>query len=313
MKLSLLFPEETKKILDTASHAVRTEEQGFHGMWLGSAFGFDPFIALALAGDSTARSSSASRSCPPGRASDRDGPAGRIGQRGVRRSVPSRYRCEPQAGDPHVRHRLRPADQSSPRYLAIVQTLLADGRVTYDGERYQVNGFLDIADAPPPPVMLGVLREQAARLAGSSADGALCWLCPAGYVQTVIAPNLRARRRYRRSCRAAADCRAAVRAHHRSRAVHAMAAKDSAVYPHMPFYRGIFEAAGIEVAGAEWNDAMLDAFVLYGDDNGLAAKIQAFFDAGADEVVLSPFGVGDDPVASQAECIRVLSDLTGSD
>ena len=79
-------------------------------------------------------------------------------------------------------------------YLAIVQTLLADGRVTYDGERYQVNGFLDVADAPPPPVMLGVLREQAARLAGGHADGALCWLCPAGYVHKVIAPNVARRR-----------------------------------------------------------------------------------------------------------------------
>ena len=58
---------------------------------------------------------------------------------------------------------------------------------------------------------------------------------------------------------------------------------------------------------------MLDASVLYGDDDGLAAKIQAFFDAGADEVVLSPFGVGDDPVASQAECIQVLSDLARSE
>ena len=46
--------------------------------------------------------------------------------------------------------------------------------------------------------------------------------------------------------------------------------------------------------------------MLYGDEDGLAAKIQAFFDAGADEVVLSPFGVGDDPAASQADCIRVL-------
>ena len=40
---------------------------------------------------------------------------------------------------------------------------------------------------------------------------------------------------------------------------------------------------------------MVDASVLYGDEDGLAAKIRSFFDAGADEVVLSPFGVGADP------------------
>jgi alkanesulfonate monooxygenase SsuD/methylene tetrahydromethanopterin reductase-like flavin-dependent oxidoreductase (luciferase family) len=54
---------------------------------------------------------------------------------------------------------------------------------------------------------------------------------------------------------------------------------------------------------------MIDASVLYGDEDGLAAKVRALFDAGADEVALSPFGVGADPEASQADCIKVLSDI----
>jgi hypothetical protein len=37
--------------------------------------------------------------------------------------------------------------------------------------------------------------------------------------------------------------------------------------------------------------------------------VEALFAAGADEVVLSPFGVGPDPAASRAECIAVLSEL----
>src|SRR6185503_10695207 len=52
MKLSLLFPE-TRSLDSARTLATRTEDQGFHGMWLGSAFGFDPFIALALAGGVT--------------------------------------------------------------------------------------------------------------------------------------------------------------------------------------------------------------------------------------------------------------------
>jgi alkanesulfonate monooxygenase SsuD/methylene tetrahydromethanopterin reductase-like flavin-dependent oxidoreductase (luciferase family) len=198
-------------------------------------------------------------------------------------------------------------------YLAIVQGLLTDGRVTHEGERYQVTGFLDVADAPAPPVLLGVLREQSARLAGGHADGALCWLGPADYVREVIVPNVVAGAVAvdRSAPPVIAELPCALTT---DRAlVHAMAAKDLGIYPHMPFYRGIFEAAGIEVTGREWNDAMLDASVLYGDDTGLAAKIQTFFDAGADEVVLSPFGVGDDPVSSQAACIQVLSDLARSE
>ena len=63
----------------------------------------------------------------------------------------------------------------------------------------------------------------------------------------------------------------------------------------MPFYRAIFEAAGIEVADRNGTRRWSTPSVLYGDEDGLAAKIRSFFDAGADEVVLSPFGVGDDP------------------
>ena len=91
--------------------------------------------------------------------------------------------------------------------------------------------------------------------------------------------------------------------------VAAMAATDLGIYPHVPFYRAMFEAAGVPVAPRGWSDEMLDASVLYGDEDGLAAKVQALFDAGAAEVALSPFGVGDDPAGSQADCIRVLSDL----
>jgi hypothetical protein len=48
---------------------------------------------------------------------------------------------------------------------------------------------------------------------------------------------------------------------------------------------------------------------VHGDEDAVAAAVRALFDAGADEVALSPFGVGDDPVASQQACVRVLSDI----
>jgi alkanesulfonate monooxygenase SsuD/methylene tetrahydromethanopterin reductase-like flavin-dependent oxidoreductase (luciferase family) len=71
----------------------------------------------------------------------------------------------------------------------------------------------------------------------------------------------------------------------------------------------MWEAAGVPRGTNGWSDEMIEASVLYGDEGVLAKKIQALFDAGADEVALSPFGVGDDPVASQEACIRVLGDL----
>lgn len=312
MKLSLLFPE-TRSLDAALELAVRTEEQGFHGMWLGSAFGFDPFVALALAGVETttiqlgvavvptwprhpvvmAQSAASVSAACQGRF--------RLGIGPSHKPVMKMYGIEFDRPISHLRE-----------YLAIVRALLTEGSVMYDGERYTVTAFLDVADAPPPPVMLGVLQEKTARLAGGHADGALCWLTPAGYVRDVIAPSLAAgaKRAERETPPLIVELPCALSADRD--VVHAMAAQDLAIYPQMPFYRRIFESAGI-TAEKTWTDDMLDASVLYGDEDGLAAKIEVFFDAGADEVVLSPFGVGDDSARSQGDCLRVLTDLARSE
>lgn len=309
MRISLLFPE-TRSLKAVRSLAVQTEEQGFGGMWLGSAFGFDPIMALALAGASTStielgvavvptwprhplvmaqQGATASAACQ-GRF--------RLGVGPSHAPVMQMYGIDFDRPISHVRE-----------YLTVLRTLLADGHVAHQGERYQVNGFLDVADAPRPPVLLGVLREQMARLAGSHADGALCWLAPAEYLARVVAPNLDAGARSagRKPPPLVAELPCALSTD--LDAVREMAARDLAIYPLVPFYRAMFEAAGVALDDRGWSDAMLEASVLFGDEDGLAKKIDALFEAGADEVALSPFGVGPDPGTSQDECIRVLSDI----
>jgi F420-dependent oxidoreductase-like protein len=309
MKLSLLFPE-TRDLGAARELAARTEEAGFFGFWLGSSFGFDPFVALSLAGGVTSRIELGIAVVPTwprhpvvmaqqaATASAACGGRFRLGVGASHKPVMGMYGIEFDRPIGHLRE-----------YLDVVRTLLAEGKVNYDGERYQVNAFLDVADAAVPPVLLGVLREQSARLAGGHADGALSWLCPAEYLRDTIAPNLAkgtaAADRDAQPLIAELPCALTTDRD----AVLAMAARELGIYPHMPFYRAIFEGAGIEVTNREWNAEMVDATVLYGDEDGLAAKIGAFFDAGADEVVLSPFGVGDDPAPSQADCIAVLADL----
>ncbi len=309
MRISLLFPE-TRSLAAVRDLAIDTEELGFCGLWLGAAFGFDPIMALALAGSATSRielgvavvptwprhplvmaqqGATASAACQ-GRF--------RLGVGPSHAPVMQMYGIEFDRPISHLRE-----------YLMVLRTLLAEGAVAHDGERYHVHGFLDVADAPPPPVLLGVLREQTARLAGGHADGALCWLGPAEYLHDVVAPNLlagaQAVDRERPPLIAELPCARVTDLD----AVREMAAVDLAIYPQVPFYRAMFEAAGIAVDGRRWTDAMLEASVVFGDEDGIAKKIQALFDAGADEVALSPFGVGPDPVGSQQECIRVLSDL----
>lgn len=312
MKLSLLFPE-TRSLARVSELAQQTEADGFTGLWLGSAFGFDPFIALSLAGQATSTLSLGVAVVPTwprhpvvmaqsaASASAACGGRFRLGVGASHKPVMGMYGIELERPIGHLRE-----------YVTVVRMLLEHGRVEYDGDRYRVNAFLDVADAPPPPILLGVLREQSARLAGSISDGALCWLCPARYTADVIAPNLAsgAAKADRPTPPLIAELPCALT---RDRdEVLAMAARELFIYPHMPFYRAIYEQAGIDVVDKQWNAEMVDATVLYGDEDGLAAKIQSFIDAGADEVVLSPFGVGDDVTASQAECIGVLRDIARS-
>jgi F420-dependent oxidoreductase-like protein len=309
MKLSLLFPE-TRSLSLVRELAARTEAHGFAGMWLGSAFGFDPIMALALAADATSTIELGVAVVPTwprhpvvmaqqaATASAASNGRFRLGIGPSHAPVMDMYGIEFDRPISHLRD-----------YLTVLKSLLHDGNVAHTGTRYTVNAFLDVADAPPPPVLLGVLQGQMAQLAGSLADGALCWLAPASHLDAVVAPGLvkGAAEAGRPKPPLIAELPCALTTDRE--ALHEMAALHLGIYPHVPFYRALFEAAGVELAKRGWSDAMLDASVVHGHEEALATKIQALLDAGADEVALSPFGVGPDPVASQTDCIRVLSDI----
>jgi len=62
-----------------------------------------------------------------------------------------------------------------------------------------------------------------------------------------------------------------------------------------PSYVGMLERAGLARPADErgWTEELLDAVVAWGDEAGVRARVQELTDAGADEVVLWPFAVGD--------------------
>lgn len=308
MKLSLLFPE-TRSIDNVRALIGDTERGGFHGMWLGAAFGFDPITAFAVAGQA---SSSLSLGVAVVPAWPRHPIA--LAQQAATASAALGGRFRLGIGPSHdlvMRMYGLPFDRPIGRlreYLTILRALLHDGSSSHRGEHYRVTGFLDVEGAVPPPVLLGVLRPQMARLAGELGDGALCWLTPAAYLRDVIVANVAAGAgaAERSAPPVVAELPCALTTDRD--ALREMAARDLGIYPQVSSYRAMLEAAGVEV-GEGWSDDMLDAAVVHGDEDGLAKRIHEFFEAGADEVVLSPFGVGDDPDASRRDCIRVLSDI----
>jgi alkanesulfonate monooxygenase SsuD/methylene tetrahydromethanopterin reductase-like flavin-dependent oxidoreductase (luciferase family) len=201
-------------------------------------------------------------------------------------------------------------------WLEIVRALLDDGSISVKGEHYQVTAFLDVDSPGPPPLMLGVLHPQLARLAGALSDGALAWLAPPAWIADTVVANVRvgANRAGREAPPVVAELPCYV-SDDRAAVLEA-ARRDLAIYPMMPAYADVLghcvdrDAATITADG--WTDDLTDAVVIWGDRDAIAAQVRAHLDAGADEVVLSPYGCGSDPERNLDEALEVLGDIARS-
>ncbi len=315
-RLSVLFPE-TRSISAVADLAARSEELGFHGMFLGSAFGFDPVMALALAGPATDRIALGTAVVPtwprhPVVAAQQAATA--------QAACSGRFRFGVGPSHPPVMG-MYGIDYDKPigharEWVTVVRALLHEGNAKLEGEHYRVTAFLDVEAPAPPPILIGVLHAQLARVAGALADGVLPWLAPPEWIADTIATNLRigadAADRApppiiaELPCYVSSDRAAVLEA----------AQRDLAIYPMMPAYADVLGHAtgrlGADVTADGWTDACTDAVVVWGDRDGVAARVQAYLDAGADEVVLSPYGCGSDPDRNLDEALEVLGDIARS-
>jgi len=316
MRLSVLFPE-TRSIRRVQERAILAEHLGFHAMYLGAAFGFDPVMALALAGGATERIALGTAVVPTwprhpvlaaqqaATASAACGGRFRFGVGPSHPPVMSMYGIDDARPVGHLRE-----------WLTIVRALLHDGNVRFAGGHYRVNAFLDVDAPAPPPIMLGALHPQLSRLAGSLADGALSWLAPPAWIADVVGVNVRAGASSagrpappviaELPCYVSTDRAAVIEA----------ARRDLAVYPMMPAYADVLahvlgrDASDVTASG--WTDDCTDAVVVWGDHDEVRARVQEHLDAGADEVVLSPYGCGRDPARNLDEALEVLGELARS-
>jgi 5,10-methylenetetrahydromethanopterin reductase len=311
MKLSVIFPE-TRSVFRAAERAQQAEDAGLHGMFLGSAFGFDPMMALGYAGTKTSTILLGTAVVPTwprhpvvmaqsaATANQMCGGRFRLGIGPSHKPVMKMYGIDFDRPISHLAE-----------YVDIVKTLLSTGTVQHKGDRFKVRGFLDVKDGGNPPVLLSALKEQACRLAGRVADGVLPWLTPPVYVREVIEPNVAAGAAVAGRSEAPpiiAECPAVLETDFDR--VREVVTTDLAVYPQMPFYGDIFVRIGaapsVEEAAKGWTDDMINAVVPWGDRDVLAARAQEYFDAGADEVAYSLHGGDAD------KNLEVLGDIARS-
>ena len=178
-------------------------------------------------------------------------------------------------------------------YVTVIRTLTSTGSVAFHGDHYHVTARLNRSFALP--VMIGTLQPKTFELAGAIADGAITWLCPPAYLRQIAVPLME---------RAAASVnRVRLRLiAHVAACVHDVGddvrdeVQRSIPNIGFPSYQRMLVAAGYpEASRGKWTDHLVDEIVAWGDEDAVASRILALFDAGADEVLVRPIGAGAAP------------------
>lgn len=194
-------------------------------------------------------------------------------------------------------------------YVQVLRAILHDGHVSFSGEHYA-------ADARFPsqihtPVMVSALRENAFEMAGEFTDGAISWLCPVHYLQTVARPAMErgADRAGRETPPLVAHVSVSLQTHRE--AVRASARKELGMYAGAPFYQRMFADAGYPLGpDGAYSDELLDHLVLIGDDDAIGEQLVALLDDGLDEllVMLIP---GPDQEEEEQRLLHILGGMQG--
>ncbi len=172
-----------------------------------------------------------------------------------------------------------------------------------------------VTGGTPVRLYLGALSPRLAAVGGALADGVVTWLAPLGHLSRVILPAV-AQGAWEAG-RATPPVVAAVPVTLSTdrEAVRAAAAREFGLALRLPAFRRMLRRAGVlgeaplGAAGPELGDRLLDAMVLWGDEERLAARLEAYAAAGVAEVALAPFGTGPDPDADVRRTMAAVAGL----
>lgn len=194
-------------------------------------------------------------------------------------------------------------------YMTIVRTLLAEGKVDFEGEHYRAHASVP-HQLPDLPIMASALRAASFELCGEISDGAISWVCPMAHLRDVGLPAL---------ARGAAKAGRPVPpliVHvplciHDDEDVARKAVKAQfGRYAQIPFYAAMFVAAGFpEAREGSWSDGMVDAVAVIGDESAAETALAAIFAWGAGEILVSVVPAGDDLVASEERILKFVSGI----
>lgn len=286
--------------------AKRAEDAGYSALWYPSAIGIDPLAAMAMAGAATERielgtSILPTYSCHPSLMAGRAlATSLAMGRQGFTLGVGPSHQpvIESMLGlsyDHPGRH--------TEEYMQVLAPLLRGEAVSFSGDEYRVNAPARGEVPHQVPLLLAALGPRLLRIAGEQAQGTILWMGNARAIETHVSPRIRAAAEAagRPEPRIVAGLPIAV--HDDVDEARQVAGQMFANYGQLPNYQRLLTHGGV--------DGPAQAAIV-GDEESVAAQIQAMFDAGATDYWAAIFPVGDDRSGSRARTRALLDSLVAS-
>ncbi len=196
----------------------------------------------------------------------------------------------------------RPA-QHMREYVSVIKALTTEGQVDHQGDVYQIKTGIAVPDAKPFPIVMSALAPLMLKAAAEVADGTVTWMVGRKTIAENTVPRI--------TKAAAAAGRDAPRVivglpvcvHDDKEQAIARANQVFGHYYSLPNYRRQLDNEGLSSAGE---------IAIVGNENEVESQLQAFFDAGATEVLASVFPAGDDSRGSFTRTNELLKGLAAA-
>jgi F420-dependent oxidoreductase-like protein len=226
--------------------------------------------------------------------------------------APGRLRLGVGPSHRHVMENIYGLSMSSPlaylrEYVEVMRQVLWEGRVDHQGKFFKVN--TSFPHTEQIPLLVSALGEEAFRLAGEIADGAISWVCPVPYLLDKALPALRAGAQAHDRPVPPLVAHIPIAMSTNEAAVHEAAMSRISYYTKAPFYAHMFAEAGFPIAAdGSGTDALVKSLVVAGNQAQVEQRLRELIASGLDELLLMLVTVADE-VREREQLLQIIASL----
>jgi F420-dependent oxidoreductase-like protein len=188
-------------------------------------------------------------------------------------------------------------------YLSVLQPLLEQGSVSFDGEMFHVRASAEVPAPQPPPVLIAALAPVMLKTAGERTAGTITWMTGKKTLATHIVPRISRAAATAGRTRPRIVCALPLAVADDPDEARQRAAANFAVYGGLPNYQRV-----LNIEGATGPRDV----VVVGNEKQVEQELREFADAGATDFLAALFPVGSgDARASLARTRELLKSVVG--